>query len=113
MLKGAGFLGTGASLGADLTLVAEILFFLAIIIAVIAQRRGYYKLHDRIQIPVVLLNLVFITFLMVSSFIEQDVPGTLPRRPGDPYYLVVGIHAGLGLLAEGLAIYCLLAGLKI
>ena len=30
MLSGAGFLGTGASLGADLTLVVEIIFILGL-----------------------------------------------------------------------------------
>lgn len=113
MLKQAGFLGTGATFGADLTLIVEIIFFLALCVGVVAQRRRRYRLHDWIQTPVVVLNLFFIIFIMIASFLEQRVPGTLPERPGDPYYLVVGIHAVLGLVAEGLGIYCLLAGHQI
>ncbi|VAW31503.1 hypothetical protein MNBD_CHLOROFLEXI01-565, partial [hydrothermal vent metagenome] len=106
----SGFLGTDASFITDVTLLAEIIFFIAICLGVVAQRRGKYKLHDRIQTPVVILNLFLIIFVMVSSFIDQRVISTLPQRPGDAYYLVVAIHAALGLIAEGLAIYALLAG---
>lgn len=113
MLSGDGFLGTSATLGADLALVAEIAFFLLLCVGVVAQRRRHYRLHDWIQTPVVLLNLALIVFIMVASFREQQVAGTLPERPADPYYLVVAIHAGLGLVAEGLALYCLLAGHQI
>ncbi len=109
----SGFLGTDASFLSDFTLIAEIIFFLAICLGVVAQRRGHYKLHDWIQTPVVLLNLLLISFVMVSSFLRQRVVSTLPQRPGDAYYLAVAVHAALGLVAEGLAIYVLLAGHKI
>ncbi|HRQ36986.1 MAG TPA: plastocyanin/azurin family copper-binding protein [Chloroflexota bacterium] len=109
----SGFLGTNASFITDVTLLAEIVFFIAICAGVVAQRRGRYKLHDWIQTPVVLLNLLLIIFVMVSSFLGQRVVSTLPQRPGDAYYLVVALHGALGLIAEGLAIYCLLAGHKI
>ena len=109
----SGFLGTDAGFISDLALTAEILFFLAICVGVVAQRRGRYRLHDWIQTPVVILNLFLIIFVMVASFTEQEVASTLPQRPGDAYYLVVAVHAGLGLVAEGLAIYVLLAGHKI
>ena len=108
-----GFLGTDASFITDITLLAEIIFFVAVCLGVVAQRRGRYKLHDWIQTPVVILNLLLIIFVMVSSFVGQRVVSTLPQRPTDAYYLVVAIHAALGLIAEGLAIYALLAGHKI
>jgi plastocyanin len=108
-----GFLGTSASFGADLTLIAEILFFVALCLGIVAQRRGQYKVHDWIQTPVVFLNLLLILSLMLPSFMGQRVASTLPQRPGDAYYLVVAVHATLGLVAEALAIYCLLAGFKI
>ncbi|MCL4261987.1 MAG: DUF420 domain-containing protein [Anaerolineae bacterium] len=109
----SGFLGTDASFITDFTLLAEIIFFIAICVGVVAQRRGRYKLHDWIQTPVVLLNLLLIIFVMVSSFLGQRVISTLPQRPGDAYYLVVALHGALGLIAEVLAIYALLAGHKI
>jgi uncharacterized membrane protein YozB (DUF420 family) len=101
------------ALAADLTLLAEAAFFLALVVGVIAQRGRRYKLHDWIQTPVVALNLIFIIFIMAGSFVSQRVAATLPQRPGDAYYLVVAVHAGLGLAAEGLAVYCLLAGHQI
>lgn len=109
----SGFLGTNASFITDFTLLAEIFFFMAICVGVAAQRHGRYRLHDWIQTPVVLLNLLLITFVMVSSFLGQRVISTLPQRPGNAYYLVVALHGALGLVAEGLAIYALLAGHKI
>lgn len=109
----SGFLGTEADFVSDLTLIAEILFFIAISVGVVAQRRGRYRLHDWIQTPVVILNLFLIGFVMITSFMEQEVASTLPRRPTDPYYLAVAAHAVLGLVATGLAVYGLLAGHKI
>ncbi|HEX6383392.1 MAG TPA: DUF420 domain-containing protein [Anaerolineae bacterium] len=113
MLRQAGFLGTGATFGADLALIAEIVFFLALCVGVVVQRQRRYRLHDWIQTPVVVLNFFFIIFIMVASFWEQRVVGTLSERPSDPYYLIVAIHAVLGLAAAGLGLYCLLAGHKI
>ena len=106
----SGFLGTDAGFITDATLLAEIIFFIAICVGVVAQRKGHYKAHDRIQTPVVILNLILIIFVMVTSFMGQRVISTLPQRPGDIYYLIVAIHAALGLIAEGLAIYAMLAG---
>ncbi len=50
---------------------------------------------------------------MAASFIEQDVPTTLIKRPTDLYYITPFIHAGLGIITQSLAFYCLLAGFKI
>lgn len=113
MFKQVGFLGTGATLGADITLIVQILFYGLLLLGIGAQIFRRYKWHDRFQTPVVVLNLFFIIFIMVVSFVEARVLQTLPRRPGDPYYLTVAIHAGLGTVTELLAIYCLLAGFKI
>ncbi|MGH2537981.1 MAG: plastocyanin/azurin family copper-binding protein [Candidatus Promineifilaceae bacterium] len=113
MFKQLGFLGTGATLGADITLVAQIVFFVVLVVGVVAQLQQRHRAHDMLQAPVVLLNLVFIIFLMAVSLREQQLLQTLPRRPGDPYYLAGSVHAVLGTVTEGLAIYCLLAGFKI
>lgn len=111
-LRGFGFLGTRASLLVDTNLVVQILFYVVLCAGVVAQRRQLYHWHDRLQIPVVVLNFFFIIFIMVVSF-SQQVVSYLPERLGQTYYLVASGHAGLGTLAEVLAIYCLLAGTKI
>jgi plastocyanin/uncharacterized membrane protein YozB (DUF420 family) len=113
MLKQLGFLGTGATFGADLSIIVQIIFFIVLCIGVVMQMRGKYHWHDRLQTPVVILNLFFIIFIMVVSFRESQIASTLPKRPGDAFYLVAGLHAILGTVTEGLAIYCLLAGFKI
>jgi plastocyanin/uncharacterized membrane protein YozB (DUF420 family) len=113
MLKQLGFLGTGATFGADLTLIIQVIFFIVLCTGIFMQLRRNYHWHDRLQTPVVVLNLFFIIFIMVVSFRESQIASTLPRRPGDPFYLAAGLHAVLGTVTEGLAIYCLLAGFKI
>jgi plastocyanin len=72
-----------------------------------------YRVHDFTQTPIVILNFFFIIFLMGASFSEQDVATTLIKRPTELYYIAPFIHAGLGVIAQGLATYCLLAGHKI
>ena len=113
MLSGAGFLGNGASLGADITLIVQFIFFFGLSFGIIMQLLGKYNVHRFIQAPIVILNFFFIIFIMVASFFRQDVATTLVHRPTDLYYIAPFIHAGLGIIAQGLAIYLLLAGFKI
>ncbi len=110
MLKGPGFLGTGASLGADITLIVQLIFFFGLSLGVIAQLLHKYKVHPFIQAPIVILNFFFIIFIMAASFFEQEVPTTLIKRPTELYYIAPFIHAGLGIIAQSLATYALLAG---
>lgn len=109
--RGPGFLGTGATLLADITLLVQILFFLVLCLGVAAQLKRAYHWHDKLQTPVVVLNLLFIGLVMLPSFISAagDWPAGLRRPPG----WVPAVHGTLGALAEGVAIYCLLAGFKI
>ncbi len=106
-----GFLGTDASLVADFNLVIHILMFIVLCLGVTAQLRRKYHWHDRFQIPVVVLNILLILFIMLPSFltIAPDVPANL----NNTFFLVPTIHVIVGLLAQGVATYCLLAGLKI
>ncbi|MCA9901858.1 MAG: DUF420 domain-containing protein [Anaerolineales bacterium] len=113
MLSSDGFLAPASYFGADLALVGEIVFYLLICVAVVAQRRGNYHLHDRIQIPVVVGNFFFVIVIMVLSLRYENVPVEFAERPFEPFYLVVVIHAVLGIVAQMLATYCLLAGTKI
>lgn len=102
-----GFLGTGGNLLVDLTLVIEILFYISLCLGVTAQLRKQYKWHDRFQIPVVVLNLFFIAFVMIPTIMAIVSTGLASMPP------LVLAHAGVGVLAQLVAVYCLLAGLKI
>jgi uncharacterized membrane protein YozB (DUF420 family) len=106
-----GFLDTGANILADLNLIVQLLFYIVICLGVVVQLRKQYKWHDRLQIPVVLLNLLFIAVVMLPSFL--GILPQLPNRFSETAFVVPTLHAILGLLAEGISIYCLLAGLKI
>ncbi len=95
---------------ATLTLIVEIVFYLTLCAGVVAQLKGLYKWHDRLQAPVVILNLLFIIFVMIPTFriVATDLPSGLSNVPT----LVTTMHAVLGTIAQGLAIYMFLAGFK-
>jgi uncharacterized membrane protein YozB (DUF420 family) len=101
----------GPSLLADITLVVQILFYLILSGGVVAQLLKNHKLHRRLQPPVVILNLLFIGLIMVPTF--AGISGSLPAGLAKVPILVSTAHAILGLTAELVSIYCLLAGLKI
>ncbi len=104
--------GTNATLGTDLTLLAEVLFFILLTIGVVVQRQGKFKLHDLINTPVVILNTILVIWIMVSEFLGQRIPQQALARP-NAYYVVAALHGLFGLTAAILSIYCLLAGWKI
>jgi|GEM_PF-2587784 len=100
-----------SSLFADINVIVQIVFYLVLCAGVITQLTGRYHLHDKFQAPIVVLNIVFIAFVMIPTFrlLVGELPGNLNQIPP----IVALIHAGLGASAELLAIYCLLAGFKI
>lgn len=100
-----------SNLFADITLIVQILFYLVLCAGVIAQLTGRYQWHERLQAPVVILNILFIVFVMIPTFrnVAGELPGNLNRVPT----IVSVIHAALGSLAQLFAIYVLLAGFKI
>ncbi|MCB0164045.1 MAG: hypothetical protein KDI79_07465 [Anaerolineae bacterium] len=97
---------------ATITLIVEILFYLVLCAGVAAQLRKAYHWHDRLQAPIVILNIFFILFVMLPTFravVFNPNSGGLSEVPT----LVTAIHGVLGTIAQLLAIYCLLAGFKI
>ena len=107
----SGFLGTGAPLLQDINLILQLVFYVALCLGIMAQRKRKYHWHDRFQTPVVVLNLLFIGLIMIPSarFVAQEIPARLKQT----FYLVPTVHMVLGTLSEVLAIYCLLSGFKI
>lgn len=67
-MDGPGFLGTQATMLRDVTLLIEIVFYLVLCAGVAAQLKGQFQWHDRLQTPVVLLNLLFIGLVMLPAF---------------------------------------------
>ena len=112
-MRGPGFLGTGASLGADVALLGEAFLYFLLLIGVAVQLLRIWKAHDWIMTVVVIGNAFLILLLMVGSY--TSLMGFLVSGDAEisPSLLLPLIHGGLGTLAEIVAIYCLLAGHKI
>lgn len=102
-----GFLGTGATLRADLNLVIQLTMGLALLGGMILARRKQFRAHKYCQSSVMVLNLVMIFLIMAPSFHKQVEP-RLPGGLKEAYYLVPYVHAILGTIAELLGIYIVL-----
>src|SRR5258708_6748091 len=108
-----GFLGTGATFGADLNLLVQVTMAMALGGGAWLARRRYYFAHGCVQASVVVANLFFIVWVMLPSFSRQVAP-QVPRGLSDRYYLIAFAHAVVGAVAELLAIYVVLvAGTKV
>lgn len=104
-----GFLGTHASMLADLTLLAYILLLLPLMIAgfIFARRRMFEPQHKLVMTFITLFNWVLILFVMVSSY-TQSVAPNVPAEIGDRNYLIPTLHLITGGLAQILATYLLI-----
>lgn len=103
-----GFLGTAASLRADLNLLIQIIMGIALLAGALLARRKRYAAHAACMTAVLLLNLVMIVLVMWPSFHQLVLP-RLPGRLGRRFYAVAAVHGALGATAEILGLYILLA----
>ncbi len=99
-----GFLGTGATFGADLNLVVQLVMGAALIAGARLAKRKCYRAHGICQTTVLLLNLLMIGLVMWPSFQQQVEPG-LSKVLHKWYYEAAVIHALLGIIAEVLGLY--------
>jgi uncharacterized membrane protein YozB (DUF420 family) len=112
-LQPSGFLGTGASLLADLALLAYILLLVPGMIAgfVFARQGKYRPNHKYTMMTITTINWVLIVFLMLTAY-SYDVIGNIGTQPGNTRYLIPSIHGVLGLVAQVLATYVIYRMLK-
>ncbi len=105
-LQPPGFLGTGASLLADITLLAYILLIVpGMITGFVFARRGRHRPHHKFtMITITAVNWLLIIFLMLTAY-RYDVAGNIASQPANARYLMPTIHAVLGLPAQLLATY--------
>ncbi len=99
-----GFLGTGATFGADLNLVVQLMMGLALIAGALLAKHRRYRAHGICQTTVLLLNLFMIGSVMWPSF-QQQVKPALSKVLHSWYYEAATIHAVLGIAAELLGLY--------
>jgi uncharacterized membrane protein YozB (DUF420 family) len=108
-----GFLGTGASLMSDLSLLAYILLIVPAMVVgfVFARRKLFRPYHKYTMMTITIVNWVIIAFLMVFSYSRGVVPG-LPQSIGQPPIFIPTIHLLLGGSAQFLATYAVLRMLR-
>jgi uncharacterized membrane protein YozB (DUF420 family) len=101
-----GFLGTGASLLADITLIAYILLILPAMVAgyIFARRRMFEPQHKITMSGIVIFNWVLILWLMVFSYRDGVAPG-IPSALGDVQVWLPTVHLGIGAVAQILGTY--------
>ncbi len=105
-LQPQGFLGTGASLLADLTLLAYLFLLVpAMLVGYSYARRGKHRPnHRNIMMSITAINWLLILFLMIVAY-RFDVAENIAAHPTNPRYLLPAIHGLLGLTAQVLATY--------
>ena len=102
-----GFLGTRASLFADINLIAEIILLLGLVVGYGFARQGNIPAHQYNQTTWVLFNIILVIFIMGGAFTRQVIPG-IPANLAQAYTLVSFIHGVLGLITILCGIYILL-----
>jgi len=105
-LEPTGFLGTGASLLADIALLAYILLIVpSMIIGYVFARQGKHRPQHQIAMTfVTAINWFFIIFLMLVAY-NFDVVDNMATQPGNVRYLLPTLHGLLGLPAQVLATF--------
>ncbi|MCU0497651.1 MAG: hypothetical protein MUF87_09900 [Anaerolineae bacterium] len=108
MFNQPGFLGTGATLASDLTLLAYILLIVpSMLIGFVFARRKWFVPHHKLMMTfVTVLNWLFIIAVMLVSY--SAIAPEVPRRIADPIYVLPTIHLVTGATAQLLATYLVL-----
>src|SRR5260370_16909117 len=101
-----GFLGTGATFGADLNLVVQLIMGTALIAGARLAKQKHYKAHGICQTTVLLLNLLMIGLVMGPS-VQQQVKPALPKVLHKWYYKVATLHPFLPITPQFLRLYTL------
>src|SRR5262245_55844693 len=96
-----GFLGTGASLAADVALLAYIFLIVpGMLIGFVFARRGKFAPHHKLTMTtVVLINWIIIFYLMAVSY-SRTVAANIPQGLNQPFFLSPTIHLLFGLTAQ-------------
>lgn len=101
-----GFLGTGASLLADLTLLAYVLLLApAMLVGFFFARRKWFEPHHKMTMTTItLVNWVLIIALMLGSYAQGVLPN-LGANLSNPVFLLPTLHLITGALAQITATY--------
>lgn len=103
-----GFLGTEASLGADLALVGSIIVALAFSVGAWLALRGRYEAHRWVQTGGAALNALLVFGLMIPSLLSVD-PAENVDLPASAFLYMTG-HEIIGAIALIFGLYVVLRG---
>ena len=95
----------GTRMAANINLVAQILILIGLLVGFYFARTRQIPKHRNTQTTMVLVNLVFIGFVMLTSFYNYVISG---GTTGGIVARLMIIHGILGLIAEGSGIYLIL-----
>jgi|SRR6516164_5690125 uncharacterized membrane protein YozB (DUF420 family) len=101
-----GFLGTAASFGSDLNLIAQVLMGVLLVIGALLARAKHFRAHAACMTGVLLLNLVMVLLVMWRPF-QEVVLGGMATHFGSRYERIAAIQGVLGLFAEVFGCYIL------
>ncbi len=101
-----GFLGTGATLSRDLTLVAYILLLVPSMLIgyVFARRKMFVPHHKFMMTGIMIFNWVLITLVMFISYRDYVAPN-VPERLNETFNLLPTLHLITGAASQLLATY--------
>lgn len=111
-MSGRGFLGTNASVLADISLVLGITVAVLLTIGMLLAVMKRYNAHRWVQTTAVSLNVVQVLAIMVASFFKSAAPG-IPQKLGETYYQAALIHAALGSITLIFGTFVMLRGNKL
>ena len=108
-LEPAGFLGNGASLLADITVLGYLVLIIPAMIAgfIFARRKLFRPYHKWTMTTITIVNWIVIVFLMLVAY-RLDVAPNISDQPDNTRYLLPTIHALVGLPAQLLATFLVL-----
>jgi uncharacterized membrane protein YozB (DUF420 family) len=104
-----GFMGTRATLRSDLTLVLTLLTAVMFTYGFVLARRKHYTAHRWVQTAAVSLNSIIVVISMVTSYINNILPG-IPSKLGEGDYLVTTLHGITGAIGFLFGIFVAMRG---
>jgi uncharacterized membrane protein YozB (DUF420 family) len=103
-----GFLGTTASLGADLALVGSIIVAVLFTVGAWLALRGQYEAHRWVQTAAAVLNLLLVLGLMIPALLSVD-PTENVELPPSAFVYMTG-HEIVGVIAVLFGLFVVLRG---
>lgn len=111
-MNGRGFLGTNASVLADVSLVLGIVVALVLTVGMLLAVMKRYNAHRWVQTVAVCINVVQVLSIMIASFFKSAAPG-IPQKLNETYYRAATIHAALGFITLIFGTFVMLRGNKL